>query len=154
MKVEKIDMAWSAVSMVILGFSFYHNKLIYGLIAVYALMAVLFFMHIFRIRKKTADSIPVYATITGYTTDKDKIHVAPTVRYELEDGTEMNSVYSVFSRKQLYETGSDHLICYCPDEPLFFYFADRENELVDTYYRFIIIGGIAVTVMFIISQLV
>lgn len=140
--------------MVVLGYAFYHNKLIYGIIAVYAMMVVLFFMHIFKMRKKIADSIPVYATITGYTAAKDRIHSAPTVRYELEDGTEMNSVYTVLSRKQRYETGTDHLICYCPDDPLFFYFADRENELVDTYYRFIVIGGIAVAVMFIISQLV
>ncbi len=153
MKVDKLDIAWSVVSMIILGYAFYHHKTIYGLIAVYAIMVVIFYIHIMKMRQRTDGSIPVYATVTDYFQSKDKLRYSPIVKYETEDGVPMSSVYSIESVKKRYEIGSEQIICYSPQEPLFFYFADREGELVSVYYRFIIIGGILTAAAFIISQL-
>lgn len=143
MKVEKIDFIWSAVSMVIVGVSYRRGQLIQGLILIYALMAVLFFYHIYTIRKRMKGSIAVYATVTDYHSSKGRKHsFFPIVKYETETGREITSAYSVENREMLYEIGDEEMICYDPEDPMFFYFSNRDWELTKDYYRFIVLGGI------------
>ncbi len=74
------------------------------------------------------------------------------MKYETETGREITSVYTVGERKQRYEIGDEEMICYDPDNPMFFYFANREDELTRDYFRFIIFGGIIAALLFIIAQ--
>ena len=64
------------------------------------------------------------------------------MQYETEDGRPVSSVYTVADTEQRYEVGSQEMICYDPDDPIFFYFANRENDMVKDYYRFIIFGSV------------
>ena len=64
MKVDKLDLIWSAVSMVIVGVSYRRGALLKGLILIYILMAAVFLWHIYVIRRRMRNSIAVYGTIT------------------------------------------------------------------------------------------
>ncbi len=153
MKVNTIDIIWSVVSMILLAVFFKMGHLIYGLLIIYGMMFVIFFIHIFRIRKRMENSIAVYGEITGYHKEKTGKGFSPIVKYTTEDGREINSVYTVVERKQHYETSEKRMICYKPEKPVSFYFAGREDELTATYYRFIAIGGIISIFLFILSQI-
>ena len=153
MKVEKIDLVWAVVSMFIVGISFRKQMLIQGLLLIYALMVVLFIYHIFMIKKRLSGSIAVYGTVMEYHKSNvpKKKGYYPVVKYETETGREITSVYTVEDRQMRYEIGDEPMICYDPDNPMFFYFSDREDDLVKDYYRFIVFGGvIAVTLLFIL----
>lgn len=152
MKVEKIDILWSVISVFIVGISYRKDRLIYGLLLIYGLMVILFLYHIFKIRRSISGSIAVYGTITGYRASETKTESFPIVKYETETGREITSVYTVGERKQRYEIGDEEMICYDPDNPMFFYFANREDELTRDYFRFIIFGGIIAALLFIIAQ--
>ncbi len=149
MKVNTADMVTAAAAMVILGVFMRKGRLIDGLLIVYLIMAALFAYHIFIIRRKLRDSVAVYGTVTGYHTSKAK-DVFPIVAYETEEGREISSVYTVGSRHEQLEIGSEEMICYSPDDPMFFYFAGRENELTSDYARFILYGGCAAVILLII----
>lgn len=151
MKVSKIDIAWAVVSMIVLAVSFRMGNLIYGLLIIYAIMFVIFFAHIFRIRKSTDNSIAVYGEITGYHKEKTGKGYCPIVKYTTEDGREITSIYTIVSGKQQFETGTELMICYDPENPMYFYFMGRENELTETYYRFIMTGGIISVILLLIS---
>lgn len=144
MKVEKIDLAWAAASMLIVGISFRRRMLIQGLLLIYALMAILFIYHIFAVKRRLSGSIAVYGTIVEYHRSNvpGKKGFYPVVKYETETGREMTSVYTVEDREMRYEIGDEKMICYDPDNPMFFYFSDRTDDLVKDYYRFIVFGGV------------
>ncbi len=151
MKVEKIDYIWSALSMIVLGVSFHKGHLIYGLLIIYGLMVVLFYYHIFTIRRYISDSVAVFGEITDYHEDSKTKNVFPIVKYTTAGGREITSAYTVASRERKYEIGEEELICYSPDDPMFFYFSGKESELTQDYYRFIIVGGIIAAVLFLVS---
>ncbi len=151
MKVEKIDLAWAVASMFIVGISFRKGMLIQGFLLIYVLMVVIFIYHILMTKKSLSGSIAVYGTVVDYHESNvpKKKGYYPVVRYETETGREITSVYTVEDRQMRYEIGDEPMICYDPDNPMFFYFSDREDELVRDYYRFIVFGGvIAATLLF------
>ena len=141
MKVEKIDYIWSAVSMVIVGYTYWNHRLPDGILLIYAMMVVLFAYHIWRIKKRLSESVAVYGKVTDYHTTQKVRGSFPIVTYTTEDGREITSVSSVEERKRHYEIGDEVMVCYDPDEPMFFYFAGRENELTNDYFRFILFGA-------------
>ena len=51
-----------------------------------------------------------------------------------------------------YELHSDVMICYDPEDPMFFYFPDRENDFFKQYKLSIIIGGVIAVILLIIAQ--
>lgn len=154
MKVNTADIIWSVASMIVLAVSYRKGHLIYGLLIIYAMMAVIFFGHIFRIRKRMAESVAVYGEITEYHTSMtNKKRFCPVVKYTTEEGREITSIYTVEEKTRHYETGEEVMICYDPENPMSFYFMGRENDLTSTYYRFIIIGGITAVILFVITLL-
>ncbi len=144
MKVEKIDLAWAVISMFIVGISFRKGMLIQGFLLIYALMVVIFIYHIHKTKKSLSGSIAVYGTVVDYHESNvpKKKGYYPVVRFETETGREITSVYTVEDKQMRYEIGDEPMICYDPDNPMFFYFSDREDELVRDYYRFIVFGGV------------
>lgn len=143
MKVGIADCIWAVVSLIIVGVSFHYGYLLYGILAIYVLMVVLFMWHISQIRKRLSRSVAVFGTISEYheATEVRK-HYYPIVKYETEDGRPVSSVYSVSDTVMRYEVGSQEMICYDPEDPIFFYFANRENDMVKDYYRAIIFGSV------------
>ncbi len=153
MKAGIIDIIWSVVSMIVLAVFYLKGYLIYGLLIIYAMMFVIFYIHILKIRKSISDSIAVYGKITGYHTTKTGKGFCPVVKYTTEDGREITSVYTIVERKKRYETGTEIMICYDPENPMSFYFTGREDDLTSTYYRFIITGGIISAILLVLSQI-
>ena len=143
MKVGIADCIWAVVSLIIVGVSFHYGYLLYGILAIYVLMVVLFMWHISQIRKRLSRSVAVFGTISEYheATEVRK-HYYPIVKYETEDGRPVSSVYSVSDTVMRYEVGSQEMICYDPEDPIFLYFANRENDMVKDYYRAIIFGSV------------
>lgn len=152
MKVEKIDLVWASVSMVIVGVSFRKGRLIEGLLLIYVLMALLFALHIYIVRRKLKNSVAAFATITDYHVSRTKKGFYPVVKYTTESGREITSVYTVEDRRKRFEIGDEEMICYDPDDPMFFYFSGRENELTKDYFLFILIGGIISAVLLAINH--
>lgn len=140
MKAQFIDYIGAAISVFIVGISYWRGHLIYGLIAVCGLMSAIFMLHIILLNRSLKNSVSVFGTITGYHETDKGTHFYPIVKYTTEEGREINSVYTVQDNKKRYEHGSEELICYDPNDPVFFYFADREGDLVKDYRRFIFIG--------------
>jgi hypothetical protein len=141
-EVGKAELIWAAVSMVIIGVSFRYGWLLYGLVLVYGLMAGLFVYRIVSIRRRMSRSVAVYGTVTGYRQPKSGRGYIPVVAYETETGRDISSVYSYVDKEMLYETGTEKMICYDPDDPMFFYFADRESDLTRDYFTFLVFGGV------------
>lgn len=150
MKVEKIDLAWAAVSMFIVGISYRKGMLIQGLILIYLIMVPIFIYHIYMIKRRLSESIAVYGTIVEYhhSNVPKKKGYYPVVKYETETGREITSVYTVEDREMRYEIGDEQMICYDPDNPMFFYFSDRQDDLIRDYYRFIVFGGVIAAMLF------
>ena len=69
------------------------------------------------------------------------------MKYITETGREVTSVYTVEDRQKRYAIGDEELICYTPDDPMFFYFANRDYELSRDYFRFIVFGGVIAAAM-------
>ncbi len=148
MKIEFADYVWAVLSVIIVGASYMNGRLILGVITVYVLMAVLFFVHIMRLRKKMDGSVTVYGTITDYHEEHERYKLYyPVVNYVTEEGREISTVYMLGSRKMNYSIGSEERICYSPDDPMFFYFAEKEDELANKYYKYILITGIITAVI-------
>lgn len=144
MNVEKIDYIWAVLSFITVGVTYHYGCLLYGLLGIYAFMAGVFLYHIIKINKRLANTIAVYGIITDYRTKKGaKTHYYPVVEYETEEGRQVSSVYTIAESEQKYEIGDEELICYDPDDPVFFYFSNRKYELTSNYYKYIIFGGIA-----------
>lgn len=143
MKVEFADFIWAVLSFIIVGVSFHFGYLLYGLLVIYGMMVMLFLYHVFKVKKRLADTAAVYGTVTEYHIKKEtRTYYYPVVEYETEDGRLISSVYTYPDKEQKYEIGAEELICYDPDDPIFFYFANREKELTENYYRYIFFGGI------------
>lgn len=143
MNVEKIDYIWAVLSFIAVGVTYHFGCLLYGILGIYVLMVLLFLYHIFEVKKRLKNTVAVYGRITGYHTAKGSgTHYYPVVNYETEDGREISSVYTIADSEQKYDIDDEEMICYDPDNPLFFYFANREAELTANYYRYIIFGGI------------
>ena len=151
MKVEKIDIVWAAVSMIILGVAIRRRSIPNGILMIYALMAVLFAYHIWRKRRSLKESVSVYGTVIDYHTSQKVRGSFPVVQYTTAGGREITSVYTVEERKQKYSVGDTVLVCYDPEDPMFFYFQGREDELTRDYFRFIIYSGAAALLMLIIK---
>lgn len=151
MKVGAADYAWAFLSLVTVGVTYHFDCLLYGLFTIYILMAGLFMWHIAKVRKRLSRSVAVFGTITDYHTSNELgKYYYPVLEYETEEGRTVSSVYTVADRKQRYELGSQELICYDPDDPIFFYFANRENDMVRDYYRYIVFGSIPALVVLIL----
>lgn len=152
MKVEKIDIVWSVLSVALIGWSFRHGRLPDGLLIVYGLMVLLFLFHIYMIRRRFAGTVAVYGTISDYHQNPaNKKRWFPIVKYETEGGTPVTAAYPVQWNEKYYEIGSEEMICYDPDDTSFFYFAGRENELTQDYFKFILFGSIAALLVLIIK---
>ena len=139
--------------MFIIGFSYLHGHLLYGLVAVYALMALIFIGHIIAVKKELKNNIAVYGTITDYFIKDKGRHFYPVVKYTTEEGRDVTSTYSVQDNKKRYEIGSEEMVCYDPRDPMSFYFSGREDELTRDYQRFLIIGGIIALVLIVVASL-
>jgi hypothetical protein len=101
-----------------------------------------FYMAYKRIEKRISDTEATYGKITEYRTEKSgREYYHPVVEFETEEGELISSVYAYPDKEKRYEIGDEELIRYTPDDPMFFYFANREKELTDAYYKCIIIGG-------------
>lgn len=143
MNVEKIDYIWAVVSFITVGVTYHFGYLLYGLLGIYALMVLVFLYHIFKVKKQIKNTIAVYGRIVDYHTEKGAgTHYYPIVRYETEEGTEISSAYTIADKEKKYEIGDEEMICYDPYDESFFYFANRESELTENYFRYIIFGGI------------
>lgn len=144
MNVEKIDYIWAVVSFITVGVTYHFGYLLYGLLGIYVLMVAVFAYHIIKVKRRIKNTVAVYGRIVDYHTEKGtRKHYYPIVRYETEDGTEISSAYSISDTEQKYDIGDEEMICYDPDDEMFFYFSNRESELTTNYYRYIIFGGIA-----------
>lgn len=151
MKVNAADCIWAFVSLLLIGVSFHFGYLLYGILGVYALMVVLFMWHIISIRKRQERSVAVFGIITEYLVTKDVVkRYYPVLRYTTEDGAVISSTYKVADKEQRYSVGSEEMICYDPDEPEFFYFANRESEMIKDYCRFIFFGSIPAVAVFMV----
>ena len=153
MKVDITDIIWAVLSMFIVGYSFLHGWLLYGFILIYVIMALLFFWHIAQIRSKLSRSKAVYGIVIDYYERDKGQHVYPIVSYTTEEDRDITSTYTIQDKKKRYELKSDVMICYDPENPMFFYFPDREGDLTKDYMRSIIIGGIAALILLIIAQM-
>ena len=143
MKVGVADYIWAIASFITVCVSFHYGNLLYGLLGIYIFMVALFMWHIFTVKKRLSRSVAVFGTISDYHEAKEvRKHYYPVVKYETEDGRPVSSVYTVADSVMRYEIGSQEMICYDPDDPIFFYFANRENDMVKDYYRFIIFGSV------------
>lgn len=151
MKVGTADYIWAILAFVTVGVTFHYGCLLYGLLGIYVTMVLLFLWHISVVRKRLSRSVAVFGTVSDYhiATEVFK-HYYPVLKYETEDGRPVSSVYTVADRKQRYEIGSQEMICYDPEDPIFFYFANRENDMLKDYYRYIIFGSIPALVVLII----
>ena len=89
----------------------------------------------------------------GYRTADGGRVIYPIVNYETEEGRDISSVYTIADKEEKYELGEEVMICYSPDDPMFFYFSDRTDELTGDYYRYILYGGIIAALLFIIIEL-
>lgn len=137
--------------MFIVGYSYRIGRLLFGLVLIYVLMAVIFCWHIISVRKSLKRNITVYGTVKDYF-EKDKgKHVYPILSYTTEEGRVVTSAYTVQDTKKRYDIGSEELICYDPKDPMFFYFAGREDDLTRDYTRFLLIGGIIAALLFIFA---
>lgn len=154
MKINIIDLIWSIASMVTLAIAHHYGAVLYGILIIYAMMIVVLWIHILGIKKRISGSRAAYATITGYerSFEKNK-RVFPTVRYTTEEGREVNTISVHQDKEELYEIGSEELICYDPEDPMFFYFASREDDLTAGYYRIMLAGTAIAFVIFIITQI-
>ncbi len=151
MKVNTIDYIWAAVSVMILGMMYYKGLLEWGILIVYALMAIIYVFHINKVKKRISGSVAVYGMVTGYHTANGGRLFYPVVKYETESGREINSVYQNADTEERYETGDEVMICYDPEDPVFFYFSDREDDLTRDYYRYMLYGGIIAVVLFMLT---
>ena len=150
MKVNTLDYLWAFASFIAVGVTFHYGCLLWGLLGIYFSMAALFFWHIVTVRKRLSRSVAVYGTVKEYHTAKEVLtHYYPVVFYETEDGREISSVYTISALSQRYEIGAEEMICYDPEDPMFFYFANRENDMVRDYYRYIIFGAVPALFVFI-----
>ena len=152
MKVDITDILWAVVSMFIVAWSYSRGCLLYGIIHIYVIMAVLFFLHIAKIRARLERGVSAFATVTDYHVRDKEQHFYPIVSYTTEDGRDITSTYTVQDNKKRYETGSEVMICYDPEEPMFFYFPERESDMTRDYTRFIIIGGVVALILLLIAQ--
>ena len=153
MKVNTIDYIWSVLSVITVCVSYYFGKLGIGVLIVYAFMAVIFAAHIFKVKKQMEISVAVCGTVMGYRTADGGRIIYPIINYETEEGRDISSVYTIADKEERYELGEEVTICYSPDDPMFFYFIDRQDELTGDYYRYILYGGIIAGVLFMIIQL-
>lgn len=151
MKAQFIDYVGAVLSVIVVGLSYWRGVLIYGIIAVCCIMSAIFMLHIILINRSLKGSISVFGTITGYHEKDNGKHVFPIVKYITEDGREISSVYTVQDTEKRYEHGSEELICYDPNDPVFFYFADREGDLIKDYRRLIFIGVISAVALLIFA---
>ncbi len=150
MKVEKADYVWAVLSFIAVGVTYHFGYLLYGLLGIYAAMVMLFLYHIRKINKRIENTEAAYGKITEYHTEKTVgEYYYPVVEYETAEGELISSVYAYPDKKKRYEIGDEELIRYTPDDSMFFYFANREKELTEIYYRSIIVGGIAAAVVII-----
>ncbi|MCR5730741.1 MAG: DUF3592 domain-containing protein [Ruminococcus sp.] len=154
MKVTKADLLWAAISMVIVGVSYKHGALPKGVLLIYFIMVCLFVWHIVSIKKRLKNGIAVYGTVVDYHENKIKKKHGwfPVVKYTTETGREITSVYSVEEREQSFNIGDDVLVCYDPDDPMFFYFSNRQDDMFRDYYRFILFGGIIAVLLAVIAN--
>ena len=93
MNVKKIDLIWAAVSMFIVGYSYY-RYLLFGIVAVYMLMAAVCFRHIIRIKNGLRNSSTVYGTVTDYFRTK-KAAFLPHTEIHHRGGRAVTSLYGV-----------------------------------------------------------
>lgn len=148
MKVEKADYIWAIVSFIAVGVTYHFGYLLYGLLGIYAAMVLLFLYHIKKIKKRIENTEAAYGKITDYHTEKTtKEYYYPVVEYETAENELISAAYTYPDKKKRYEIGDEELVRYTPDDPMFFYFANRENELTEIYYRSIFLGGIAAAVV-------
>lgn len=148
MKVEKADYIWAVVSFIAVGVTYHFGYLLYGLLGIYAAMVLLFLYHIKKIKKRIENTEAAYGKITDYRTEKTtKEYYYPVVEYETAENELISAAYTYPDKEKRYEIGNEELVRYTPDDPMFFYFANRENELTEVYYRSIFIGGIAAAVI-------
>ena len=104
--------------------------------------------HIKKIKKRIENTEAAYGKITDYRTEKTtKEYYYPVVEYETAENELISAAYTYPDKEKRYEIGDEELVRYTPDDPMFFYFANRENELTEVYYRSIFIGGIAAAVI-------
>ena len=104
MNVKKIDLIWAAVSMFIVGYSYYNGRLLFGIVIIYLLMAAVFVSHIIRIRRSLRNNVTVYGTVSDYFIDKKGSHFYPILKYTTEEGREVTSAYTVSDKKKRYES--------------------------------------------------
>lgn len=154
MKTETIDYIWAVLSFITVGVSFHMGYLLYGLVLIFFSMAGVMFWHIMSVRTRLRKTVAVYGTITGYQTKKGAgVHHYPLVRYTTEEGREINSIYTIAESSMRYETGDEEMICYDPEDPMFFCFAAHQDDFVVNYYRLMIFALICAVVAFGITLL-
>lgn len=150
MNTNKIDYIWAIISFIIVGVTFHYGVLLYGLLGIYLLFVLLMMTHIFSVKKIMDRTEAVYAEITDYREINGvPKHFYPVVKYETREGRTISSVYTVAAKSKIYEVGDEELICYDPEDPVFFYFSNRSFELTSHYYRYMIYGGIPALIVLI-----
>lgn len=149
MKTETIDYIWAILSFITVGVSFHMGYLLYGLVLIFLSMAAVMFWHIMTVRKRLRKTVAVYGRITDYQTKKGAgVHYYPVVCYTTEGGREINSIYSIAESSMRYETGDEEMICYDPDDPMFFCFAAHQDDFIIKYYRLMIFAVIGAVIVF------
>ncbi|MBO4877613.1 MAG: DUF3592 domain-containing protein [Ruminococcus sp.] len=152
MKVEKIDYVWAVLSLVTVALTFSKGCLSIGVIIIYAMMVSVFLYHINTVKQQISGTTETLGVIKDYhTSEKTKLYY-PIVTYETEEGRTVTSVCSFGDTERRYETGSTEVVRYDPLDPMFFYFAEREDELISPYKNYIIFGGIIAVILFLVVR--
>ena len=99
MKVKIIDLIWAVISMFIVGYSYLHGILLFGLVAIYGIMLVIFLCHIVSMKKSIRKNITVYGKVTGYYEKNKGRHVYPIVKYTTTEGREVTASLSAMIPK-------------------------------------------------------
>lgn len=143
MNVKKIDCIWAVLSFITVGVSFHMGYLLYGLLMIFGSQVLLYGFHIWSMNRRIKRTVAVFGTVTDYRTVKGVgTHYYPVVNFETEDGMAIDSVYNIACSGKKYEIGDEIMICYDPDDPVFFYFADSVSELTDNYFRCMMFCGV------------
>ncbi len=152
MKVEKIDYVWVILSWAVVALTYSKGCLSVGVLVIYALFAALMIYHISVVKKQMSGTMNAIGEITGYhTPERSKLYY-PIVKFETEKGRTVTSVYTNADRERRYEIGDTETVCYDPLDPMFFFFADREDDLTSAYRSYLLYGGIAAIVLFIVVR--
>lgn len=138
--------------MVIIAVSMYNHWFVKGLLIVFGTLVLLCILHIYRIKSRFSEAIPVYGEIVCYRKLRSG-KVVPTVKYETEDEIPVEKEYSVPQNVKMYLEGDSTVICYFPENFRLFYFKGHEFEFYSYYVKLAVAAAFVWGFLFILSMM-